>query len=173
MCCSKTDKTVLFFYHSTQLTWQQYFTFLCIPKKATLHYVNLNCFICHSAIPTHKREFYAAFSRNKLSFIKETSLPFQFKSCCSSQYGMLVVDSYWETWTVFMFLSIPVRLDCSHLQSMKLLNVKQELKRTEDSIYSHNKPFITLFIEAFGKADLLYISYLSNCSSVKFDTSTL
>lgn len=32
---------------------------------------------------------------------------------------------------------------------------------------------ITLFIAAFGKAALLYISYLSNWSSVKFDTSTL
>lgn len=32
---------------------------------------------------------------------------------------------------------------------------------------------ITLFIAAFGKAALLYISYLSNWSSVKFDTNTL
>lgn len=32
---------------------------------------------------------------------------------------------------------------------------------------------LTLFIDAFGKADLLYISYLSSCSSVKFETNTL
>jgi hypothetical protein len=56
---------------------------------------------------------------------------------------------------------------------MKHLNVKQELTGIEKSVYSYNELFITLFIEAFGKADLLYISYLSNCSSVKFDTSTL
>lgn len=32
---------------------------------------------------------------------------------------------------------------------------------------------ISLLIAAFGNADLLYISYLSSCSSVKFETKTL